>query len=305
MSSSSSSSSSSSAETHAAETHFKFAALQFGVTTDKAQNIKVAQEYIDKAVEKGAQVVCLPECWNSPYSTSSFAEYAEEVEGSNIDAAPSLKAISDKAAQHKVFVIGGSIPERDDGKIFNTCFVFGPDGHLLGKYRKMHLFDINIPGRITFKESDTLSPGNDLLAFPTPWGKIGVGICYDIRFPELARVYQQLGVVLIAYPGAFNFTTGPAHWKLLQRSRALDYQVFVAGVSPALVPTASYHSWGHSQVTDPWGTILGQARLDPDVIVADIDVDRLRAIRQQIPTTIQLRPDVYTNAFAAALTPKQ
>ena len=279
---------------------FVFGACQIATTGDKNENIRRAKEGIDKAVEKGAQVVCLPECWNSPYSTAAFPVYAETVSGLVIGEAPSLVALADKARQHGVFVIGGSIPERDkaDGKMYNTCFVFDPQGRVLGKYRKMHLFDMVLQGSgILFKESDVLSPGNDLLAFDTPWGKIGIGICYDLRFPELARLYQQIGVVMIVYPGAFTFRNGKAHWKLHLRSRAVDNQVFVAGVAPALDVTFSYHSWAHSLIASPCGSVLAKTGIDPDVIVAPIDVDRLSAIRQQEPCLFHVRPTVYGLSF--------
>jgi len=117
------------------------------------------------------------------------------------------------------------------------------------------LFDIDVPGKITFKESDTLSPGDNLTIIDSPWGKIGVGICYDIRFPELAMLMREKGVGLMVYPGAFNTTTGPLHWELLQRARAVDNQVFVATASPARNPDSSYQAWGHSSLISPWGEV--------------------------------------------------
>jgi omega-amidase len=123
-------------------------------------------------------------------------------------------------------LIGGSIPERaENDKLFNTCTVWGPTGNLLGRHRKVHLFDIDIPGKITFQESKVLSSGNQLTTVVTEFGNIGIGICYDIRFPEMAQIYRQKGCDLLFYPGAFNMTTGPAHWQILQQGRALDNQV--------------------------------------------------------------------------------
>merc|ERR1711934_861995 len=153
------------------------------------------------------------------------------------------------AKELAVYVIGGSVSERDsEGRIFNTCVIFDPKGEIVGKHRKVHLFDIDIPGKITFKESETLTGGSALTTFDTPWGKVGVGICYDIRFPELALLMRQQGCKLLVYPGAFNQTTGPAHWELLQRARAVDNQVYVAGVSQARIHNAGYQAWGHSTV---------------------------------------------------------
>ncbi|KAF6120636.1 nitrilase family member 2 [Phyllostomus discolor] len=148
--------------------------------------------------------------------------------------------------------IKGSIPEEDSGKLYNTCTVFGPDGALLVKHRKLHLFDIDVPGKITFQESKILSPGDSFSTFETPYCRVGLGICYDLRFSELAQIYAERGCQLLVYPGAFNLTTGPAHWELLQRGRAVDNQVYVATASPARDDKASYVAWGHSTVVNPW-----------------------------------------------------
>ncbi|XP_061680377.1 omega-amidase NIT2 isoform X1 [Syngnathoides biaculeatus] len=187
----------------------------------------------------------------------------------------------------------GSIPEEDAGKLYNSCAVFGPDGQQLVKHRKIHLFDIDIPGKIRFQESETLSPGNTLSVFETPFCKVGVGICYDLRFAELAQLYSRKGCQLLLYPGAFNMTTGPAHWELLQRGRALDNQVYVATASPARDESASYVAWGHSTVVNPWGEVISKAGAEETVIYADIDLQYLADVRQQIPVTAQRRHDVY------------
>lgn len=198
------------------------------------------------------------------------------------------------AKECEVYLIGGSIPEQDEGKLFNTCPVFGPDGNLLLKHRKIHLFDIDVPGKIRFQESETLSPGSSLSVFETPLCKVGVGICYDIRFAELAQLYAKKGCQLLVYPGAFNLTTGPAHWELLQRARALDNQVYVATASPARDESASYVAWGYSSVVNPWGEVITKAGSDESVVYADIDLQYLADVRQQIPITTQRRNDIYT-----------
>ncbi|XP_075053106.1 omega-amidase NIT2-like, partial [Mixophyes fleayi] len=187
----------------------------------------------------------------------------------------------------------GSIPEEDSGKLYNTCTVFGPDGTLLVKHRKIHLFNIDVPGKIRFQESETLSPGESFSVFDTPYCKIGVGICYDIRFAELAQIYTKKGCQLLVYPGAFNMTTGPAHWELLQRARALDNQVYVATVSPARDDKASYVAWGHSTVVNPWGEVIAKAGADASITCTDIDLQYLAEIRQQIPIHGQRRHDLY------------
>lgn len=150
-----------------------------------------------------------------------FPEYAEPVPNG-----PSCTALSECAKDNDVYVVGGSIPELgEDNKLFNTCTIWSPTGVLLGKHRKVHLFDIDVPGKITFQESKVLSPGNQLTMIKTEFCNIGIGICYDMRFPEMAHIYKQQGCDLLIYPGAFNMTTGPAHWQILQQGRAVDNQV--------------------------------------------------------------------------------
>ncbi|XP_068126797.1 omega-amidase NIT2 [Hyperolius riggenbachi] len=267
---------------------FRLALVQLLVTPVKADNLKKASELIKQAAKQGAQIVALPECFNSPYGTKFFPEYAEKIPGQ------STQMLSDVAKECGIYLIGGSIPEEDSGKLYNTCTVYGPDGALLAKHRKIHLFNIDVPGKIRFQESETLSPGDSFSVFDTPYCKIGVGICYDMRFAELAQIYTKRGCKLLVYPGAFNMTTGPAHWELLQRARALDNQVYVATVSPARDEKASYVAWGHSTVVNPWGEVVVKAAADETVISTDIDLQYLADIRQQIPIHSQRRQDLYS-----------
>ena len=158
----------------------------------------------------------------------------------------------------------------------------------------MHLFDIDVPGKITFKESDTLSAGDDLVVFETPFGAIGVGICYDLRFPEMSLLLAQKGARMLVFPGAFNTTTGPAHWELLQRARAVDQQCFVATISPSRGPEGGYQAYGHSSIVNPWGTVIATTGHDSDIVVADVDMEEVDDMRRNIPTSMQKRTDVYT-----------
>ncbi|XP_071989300.1 omega-amidase NIT2 [Engystomops pustulosus] len=275
-------------QTARAMAKFKLALVQLLVSPVKSDNLRRASELIKQAAQQGAQVVALPECFNSPYGTKFFPEYAEKIPGQ------STQMLSEVAKECGIYLIGGSIPEEDSGKLYNTCTVFGPDGALLIKHRKIHLFNIDVPGKIRFQESETLSPGDSLSVFDTPFCKIGVGICYDIRFAELAQIYTKRGCQLLVYPGAFNMTTGPAHWELLQRARALDNQVYVATASPARDEKATYVAWGHSTVVSPWGEIISKAGADESIISADIDLQYLAEIRQQIPIHTQRRHDLYS-----------
>ena len=217
------------------ENSLRVGLCQIKVTSDKLLNIETAITSIRKAIDDNAKLIVLPEVWNSPYATSSFGTYAETIplvgQIPENSVTPSLSALSTIAKENKVWIVGGSIPEREIGldgveKIFNTCVTFNSDGIIVGKHRKIHLFDIDVPGRIKFKESDSLTAGNEITVIDSPWGKIGVGICYDIRFPELATIMRQRGCRLFVYPGAFNLITGPAHWELLQRAR-VSYLTFI------------------------------------------------------------------------------
>ncbi|XP_007893912.1 omega-amidase NIT2 [Callorhinchus milii] len=275
-----------SAMTRASE--FRLALVQLLVSPLKADNLCRARSLVKEAAQKGASMVALPECFNSPYGTKYFPEYAEKIPGE------STQMLSEVAKECGIYLIGGSIPEEENGMFYNTCTVFAPDGSMMLKHRKIHLFDIDVPGKIRFQESETLSPGNTLSTFDTPYCKVGIGICYDIRFAELAQIYTKKGCQLLLYPGAFNMTTGPAHWELLQRARAVDNQVYVAGVSPARDEKASYVAWGHSTVVNPWGEIVTKAGCDETIIYADVDLQYLTAVRQQIPIHSQKRHDLYS-----------
>ncbi|XP_006868709.1 PREDICTED: omega-amidase NIT2 [Chrysochloris asiatica] len=266
---------------------FRLALIQLQVSSIKSDNLTRACSLVREAAAKGAKIVSLPECFNSPYGTKYFPEYAEKIPGE------STQKLSEVAKECSIYLIGGSIPEADAGKLYNTCPVFGPDGNLLVKHRKIHLFDIDVPGKITFQESKTLSPGDSFSTFDTPYCRVGLGICYDIRFAELAQVYAQKGCQLLIYPGAFNLTTGPAHWELLQRGRAVDNQVYVATASPARDDNASYVAWGHSTVVNPWGEVLAKAGTEETIVYSDIDLKKLVEIRQQIPIFSQKRSDLY------------
>lgn len=271
-------------------TKVKIALCQLHVTGNKEENLANAYNNIKEAAANGAELVVLPEMFNCPYSNDSFPNYAEDIEHGP---SPSVDMLSQAAAACKVVLVAGSLPERSNGKLYNTCCVFGADGKLLAKHRKVHLFDIDIPGKMTFKESLTLTPGESVTVVDTPIGRLGIGICYDIRFPELAMLYAARGVQLIVYPGAFNTVTGPLHWELLQKARAVDNQLFVAACSPARNPSASYQAWGHSTVVGPFGEILGTTGHEPTIVYADLDFAQLEERRQNMPLTQQKRYDLY------------
>ena len=338
---------------------FRIALCQNLVTKDKHQNIAKAQQKIHEAASQGAQIVVLPECFNSPYGNDFFPSYAEDVSGGP-ETSPTLRAMAAAARDARVHLIAGSIPTRDThtGKLYNTCTVFDAQGVMVASYRKMHLFDVNVEGGISFQESKTLSAGNSLttvfiplvtqngandvsnvanivskeksvesgatvanvvsekgvasvpsekksvesgapilsgkdIASSNSGVKIGLGICFDIRFSQLAALYMQHECDMLVYPGAFNMTTGPLHWELLIRTRALDNQMFVAMCSPARDESAPYVAYGHSMVADPMGKIVARADEKETILYADVDVASIAKARQQIPTVKNRRLDVY------------
>ncbi|CAI6366067.1 unnamed protein product [Macrosiphum euphorbiae] len=267
---------------------FRVALLQLTVTADKSTNVANAIKRVQQAKLNGCTLAILPECFNSPYNTALFREYSEVIPGGD-----TCKALSQAAKSNEMYIVGGSIPEICDDKVYNTCTVWDPNGNLIAKHRKVHLFDINIPGGVCFKESDALAAGNALNTFQLGKFKIGLGICYDIRFAEMAAIYRKQGCDMLIYPSAFNMTTGPLHWSLLTRCRAVDNQAFVAVASPARVTDSNYVAWGHSMVVDPWGKILEEASEKDMDLYVDLDFGDRENMRQQIPTENQRRTDLY------------
>ena len=269
-------------------TKIKLALCQMNVIDNKDENIKNAAFMIEESKSNNVDFIVLPEMFNCPYSNDKFIEYAEEEKDSI-----TLNKISSLAEKNNVYILAGSIPERENGKLYNTSYLFNRQGDIIAKHRKMHLFDIDVKGKITFKESDVLTAGDNVTTADTEFGKIGIGICYDVRFPELARLMVENGALILFYPGAFNMTTGPAHWELLFRSRALDNQVYCVGVAPALNENASYHSFGHSIVANPWGEIIAEADEKENLIISEIDLSEIKRIREELPLLKNKREDLY------------
>ncbi|KAI9660155.1 MAG: hypothetical protein M1821_001507 [Bathelium mastoideum] len=266
--------------------------------SDKTANLNRARSKVLEATRQGANIVVLPECFNSPYGTSFFPKYCEELLPSppSETQSPSYHALSALAKEAHIYLVGGSIPEHDSStkKYYNTSLTFDPQGNLLETHRKVHLFDIDIPGKISFHESDVLSPGNKVTLIDLPdYGKIGLAICYDIRFPELATIAARKGCFLLLYPGAFNLTTGALHWELQARARAMDNQVYVGLCSPARDMEAQYHAWGHSMVVDPNAQVMAEADEQECIIYAELDGQKIDETRKGIPLYQQRRFDVY------------
>lgn len=280
-----------------------------GSTPDKAANLARAEKMVAKTMEQypKTEVIVLPECFNSPYSVKLFRKYAEPIVLNDAEKSPSVFKLSELASKYKILLVGGSIPEIEEatGNIYNTSLVFNASGDLIGKHRKLHLFDIDIPNGITFKESTTLSPGNKVTTIDNTEQtglKFGLGICYDMRFPEPAMYSSRVEQAnCLIYPSAFNTVTGPLHWHLLAKARSMDNQVYTVLCSPARAAEGLvdefgdpvYRAYGHSLIVNPRGEVVVEAGEGEEILNAELDGGVIDAIRQAIPIGFQRRFDVY------------
>jgi len=276
----------------------KLAICQMAVTADKAFNLEKAEAMIKAASAAHCQIAILPEMFNCPYQTELFSQYAESYPGGE-----TLTLLSQVAAREKIVVVGGSIAEKDEHHMYNTSFVFDETGTLLGRHRKMHLFDVDIKGGTVFTESSTLSAGQDMTVIEAAGVKLGIAICYDIRFPELSRSMVLAGADILIFPAVFGLTTGPAHWELLMRSRAVDHQVFVVGAAPGnRLENPAPSVYGHSIVVNPWGDIVGQMGFEEGLLIVDLHLEQIDAVREQLPLLKHLRPDIYEGFYKHSIT---
>lgn len=268
--------------------HMYLAVIQMKTTEDKLTNLKTAANFINKACEQKVDMVILPEMFNCPYNSSNFPTYAEPENGDTYN------YLSDLAREHKVYIVGGSIPEKDfNGNIYNTSYVFDRKGKQIAKHRKVHLFDIQIEGGQYFKESDTLNAGNNVTTFNTEFATFGLAICYDFRFPELSRMMVNNGAKAIIIPASFNLTTGPAHWEILFKSRAIDNQVYTIGCSSSRDCSASYISYGNSIAVSPWGEIINRMDEKEGYFICKLDFSYVDKIRNELPLLSHRRLDLY------------
>lgn len=265
----------------------KIGLIQMKVENDKKENMIKASQLVTKISVERPDIVILPEMFSCPYVSSKFPLCAEE-EGDY-----TFNFLSNLAKTNNIYLVGGSIPEKEKNKIYNTSYVFDRQGKMIGKHRKVHLFDIDIKNKQKFKESDTLSSGDKVTVFDTEFGKIGLCICYDFRFPELSRLMVGKGAKAIIVPASFNLTTGPAHWEIMFRSRAIDNQVYTIGCSPARDYNSSYISYGHSLIVSPFGEILYELDESENLITYTIDFDYVNQVRQELPLLHHRRRDLY------------
>ncbi|MCR3955066.1 MAG: carbon-nitrogen hydrolase family protein [Gudongella sp.] len=263
------------------------ALIQMKVVEGKDNNLRTADRMLGQAASQGARLLVLPEMFNVPYDNSFFPGYAEEYPGETTE------FLKRKAIELDVYIAGGSIPEREGNSIYNTSYVFSPKGELIGKHRKAHLFDIDVKGGITFRESDVLSPGQESTLFNVDGLKVGLIICYDIRFPEFTRKLALEGAQAVLVPAAFNMITGPAHWHLSARARALDNQVYMLLCSQSRNSDSSYTAYGHSLAAGPWGDLISELETEEGILHVAIDTDRVDKIRNELPLLKHRREELY------------
>lgn len=268
---------------------FVMGLCQMKVGIDKKSNLAKAEAMVREAAARGADVVSLPEIFNCPYANKYFREYAEDREGET------TTILSDLAKELGIYLIGGSIPEIEEGKVYNTCFVFDRSGSIIARHRKVHLFDVDVENGISIRESDTITPGEDLTLFDTEYGRFGIAICYDIRFPELFRSLALAGAKMVILPAAFSFATGIAHWDITLRTRALDNQFYLAAVSPARDPDSPYLAYGHSCIATPWGEFSAKTDHRESILIGEVDLDYVDQIRNQLPLLAHRKPELYAN----------
>jgi predicted amidohydrolase len=254
-------------------------AVQMTSTGDRARNLATATRLLNEAADLGARLVGLPENFAFMGRDEERIATAEPLEG------PTLGAIREVARARRIWIVAGSVAEKvsQPGKTANTSVLIADDGAIAAAYRKIHLFDVNIPDGARYAESETVAPGDKVVLAPTPLGRIGLTICYDLRFPELYRQLSGLGAEVVFIPAAFTLFTGKDHWEVLIRARAIENLSYV--VAPAQVGrhSANRLTFGNAMIVDPWGTVLARCPEGEGVCVARFDRARMERARQELP----------------------
>lgn len=268
------------------EQTIRLAVLQLRTETDCDMTMDKARRMLGEAAEHGTDIAVLPEMFSCPYDRAYFKQFAARGHEETV------AALADWAEEFGLILVGGSVPECEGDRLYNSSFVFDAQGRQLARHRKVHLFDVDLPG-MRFHESYTFAPGEEITTFETQFGTMGLAICFDLRFPELFRAMAVRGAKVIFLPAQFNLTTGPAHWELSLRSRAVDNELFMVGASAARYEGFSYECWGHSTVVDPLGTVIASCDETEQILYSELELGRVDTVRQQLPTFLHLRRDVY------------
>jgi predicted amidohydrolase len=266
---------------------FLAAVCQLNSTSDAAANLRTAEELIRAAAARGAALVATPE------NTNYLGPHAEKVRRSEPLDGPTCARFAALARELGIHLLLGSFNETgpDPARCFNTSVLFGPDGMRLALYRKIHLFDVDVPGGVTFRESESVAPGAGVVVAETVLARLGLSICYDLRFAELYRALVEHGAQLIAIPSAFTATTGKAHWEVLVRARAIETQCWVLapGQHGRHDDDGLRESHGQSMIVDPWGQVVAQVPDGPGLALAEIDLARVERVRRAIPVAAHRR----------------
>ncbi|TCT20470.1 putative amidohydrolase [Melghiribacillus thermohalophilus] len=267
----------------------KTAVIQMTSLDNWDENMEKAEAMIDQAANKGADLVALPEYFPIQGRWNDRLKHAENLHGDTVT------RLIEKAKTHGVHILGGTILEKSSQgeKAYNTSVLISPKGEILASYRKIHLFDVDIPGKESIRESNYLNPGKEIVTADTSLGTMGLSICYDLRFPELYRALALAGAEIIFVPSAFTLYTGLQHWEALLRARAIENQCYM--IAPAQYGTypPGKMNFGNSMIVDPWGTVVARAPEEETVIYAEIDLKRLKKVRQNMPCFDHRRPELY------------
>jgi predicted amidohydrolase len=257
---------------------FMVAAVQTVSSPAPQQNIDTVRRLVAQAVERGAALVLLPEYWPMMGLHESDKVDIAEADGQG----PVQDFMAGLAREHGIWLIGGTIPLRaaQAGKVMNTMLVYDPRGERVCRYDKIHLFGFQ-KGEESYDESRTIVPGADVMTFEAPFGRVGLSVCYDLRFPELFRAMGACSLMVV--PAAFTYTTGRAHWELLLRARAVENQCYVLAAAQGGLHENGRRTWGQSILIDPWGKIVAELAEGEGVVVGQIDADVLAGVRESLP----------------------
>ncbi|MGH6763913.1 MAG: carbon-nitrogen hydrolase family protein [Phyllobacterium sp.] len=267
---------------------FRAAAIQMRSGTDVERNLVALADLVEQAVDQGAHYVQTPEMTGAIQRDREA--FMASLRGEGDDSV--VRAASELAARHGIHLhIGSTAIARPDGKIANRAFLFGPKGELIARYDKIHMFDVDLDNGESWRESAVYSPGADTVMADLPFGRLGLAICYDVRFPQLFRAQAEAGASVLTAPAAFTRQTGEAHWHVLQRARAIENGAFVVSAAQGGLHEDGRETYGHSIIVAPWGEIIAEANHDePAVIVADIDTALSAAARAKVPNLKNARP---------------
>lgn len=259
---------------------FKAACVQLNASNDMDQNIATASGYVRDAAAAGAKLVLLPE--NAVMMTYGADNIRANARAQ--DEHPAIPAFSALAKDLGLWLHGGTLAIDLGDKIANRAFVFAPDGSIAATYDKIHMFDVDLEGGESYRESATFSPGDEKVLVETDWGKLGLSTCYDMRFPYLYRALADDGARMLCAPAAFTVPTGRAHWHVLLRARAIENGCFMFAPAQTGTHFADRKTYGHSLIIDPWGEVLADAGEEPGFIIADIDPTRVDGVRAMVPS---------------------